>query len=245
MKVPENQNPVTKKRERLEMQYFKVSIAGGIFAIVIGSLTFCCDHFLTKPEQNGGTAIESSAEADSAAVSGTAVNGEGNSVVTKQAGGDYYDFSSTDTGPQEYLYEPQDFENYDKGVAYAADLIEQGKEPTALTFLMKFLQIEDLDEQMKATIEYNCGICCLHMKDYHQAVTYLSEAASKTRSPYAYYNLGCAYMDSGEYPNAEDAFKMAVELVGESGSTVASEDQDHFRTALEDVKRQTGSVSES
>lgn len=248
MKMHEKQNPAgaNAKRDLLEMWYFMSGIIGVIVSIMLGVLNLHYDHILTKPEEppvgNDSVVVEASVDGDGNAASNTAVARDGSTAVNKYVGGDYYDFSGADTVPQGYLYKPQDFENYDKGIAYSADLIERGEAPEALTFLMQFLQLDDLDEQTIATVEYNCGICCLYMGDYNQAVIYLSDAARKTDSPYAYFNLGCAYISGKEYTHAENAFKMAVDLSSGTGSAATPEDQVRFRAALEDAKQQTGPV---
>lgn len=256
-------------RELLEIWYFKASIAGVVFAVVLGVLNFGFDHLRTKPEQpsadssnvsaaasteGDGSAASNAAAGDesivfnAAAGDGSAVSnaatGDRSTAVNKHADGDYYDFSSMADAPQEQSMKPQDFANYNNAIAYSADLIEHGDSPDTLKFLMEFLKIEDLDEQTKATVEYNCGIYCLHIGNLYQAVVYLQDAASKSNNPYAYYNLGCAYLDSRD-PKAEEAFQMALDLSGEPGSTVTLEDQKRFSDALEDAKRWNGSTSES
>lgn len=263
----ENCDPSGKgtRREQLEMRYFKYSIAGVAVTVAFLILNFCFDHLWVKPEppsagddsayvaadaegdvnaasgaaSGDGSAAASAAAGEGSMVSNAASTGDGSTAVNKSAGRDYYDLGGMGAASQEPAYKPQNFEDYDKGVAWSADLIEGGEEEEALTFLLEFLQIEDLDEQTEATVKYNCGICCLRMGNCHQAITYLTDAAGVSRSPHAYYNLGCAYLDNGEYPNAVEALETALELSGAPGSTVTSEEQERFREALEEAKRQT------
>ena len=110
---------------------------------------------------------------------------------------------------------------------------------------MKYLKMEGLDEETRVAILYNCGLCCLHIEDYHQAVTYLAEAAEKSRSPYAYYNLGCAYIGREDYPSAEAAFKQALELSEEAGGSLLPTEQECFRAALLEAEQRAGTGESS
>lgn len=265
-----DQSEKSTRRERLEMQYFKASIAGVVVTAVFCFLNFGFDHLWPKPEpptagdnsayvaadaegnvnaasgaaSGDGSAAVSAAVGDGSMVSNAASTGDGSTAVNKSAGNDYYDFGSIGAASQEPAYKPQDFEDYDKGVAWSADMIEGGEEEEALTFLLQFLQIEDLDEQTEATVKYNCGICCLRMGDCHQAITYLTDAASVSRSPYAYYNLGRAYLDNGEYSNAKEALETALELSGAPGSMVTPEEKECFGSALEEAERHIDPAAE-
>lgn len=245
------------KRDRLERRYFKVSIVAGIFTVLSIVLNLFFGHVPQNSEQspvnstnivnNSGYYIINNGSGNNV------IEGDGNHVIEGNGNmafnaatsgdnninvaGDYYNQSNNiHTGSQEEPQEPQDFEDHNERLACSADLIEQGKYSEAQKFLKKYLQMENLDEQTKATIRFNLGVCCLHTGDYHQAVTYLADAADKFHSFKAYYNLGCAYMGEKEYSQAWDAFETALELSEEADSTATRADQEQIRAALENAE---------
>lgn len=256
MDKQEKTSPETTKHKRLEMQYFKVCIIVGIITAILSALNFAFDHFLAKPEQfsdsghidsggiyvegegstssntvneEGSTSSNATASGEGSTSSSTVMNGDGGTMVN----GDIY--NGVAAGLQ--AYKPGDFEDFDKALAHSASLIESKEEEKALDFLIEFLQIEDLDEQTKAAVKYNYGICCLRMEGRHpEAVEYLLDAASMSRSPYAYYNLGCAYLNSEEYKEAVEALTTALELSAKSGWDVPPEDMECFSAALAEAK---------
>lgn len=236
--------PERMKKDPLERCYYKISIMTAVAGVILGILTLFSNSSPTKTEpssvDNGSASAAASTEGDYSPAAVASVGGDGNTAVSKSAGGDYYDYSGTGDVAQEETKNPEDYENHKSRLACAADLIEKGKDEDALTFLMKYLKMEGLDEETRATIQYNCGLCCLHIEDYHQAVTYLEDAAEKSSSPYAYYNLGCAYIGREDYPSAEAAFKRALDLSEEADSPVLPEEQRCFRAALLEAEQRAG-----
>lgn len=243
------------KRDPLERRYFKVSIVAGIFTVLSIVLNLFFGHVPQNSEQspvNSTSIVNSSGNYITNSGSGNnVIEGDGNHVIEGNGNqafnaatsgdnninvaGDYVHVDQSNnifTGSQE----PQDFEDHNERLACSADLIEQGKYSEAQKFLKKYLQMENLDEQTKATIRFNLGVCCLHTGDYHQAVTYLADAADKFHSFKAYYNLGCAYMGEKEYSQARDAFETAQKLSEEADSTATRADQEQIRAALENAE---------
>lgn len=237
------------QKDPLERGYYVSSIIAAVFAIVLGVLTLFLNFFQTKTEpssiDNGSANAMASTKGDHSPAAVASAGGNGSTAVSKSAGGNYYDYSGTGDTSQEETKNPEDFQSHKNRLAYAADLIEKGRDKDALTFLMKYLEMEGLDEETRATIQYNCGLCCLHIEEYHQAVTYLTEAAEKSSSPYAYYNLGCAYIGREDYLSAETAFKRALELSEEPGSPVLPVEQECFRAALLEAEQRAGTGESS
>ena len=163
----------------------------------------------TYTEGEGNASSSAAANGEGNISSSTVVNGDGSTTVN----GDVYNGEAAAT----QSYGPEEFEDYNKALAYSASLIERGKEET-VGFLLDFMQIEDLDKQTRTAVKYNYGTCCLRMAGrLPEAVPYLSDAASVSCNPYAYYNLGCAYLYSQEYEKAEKALETALELSDKPG----------------------------
>ena len=182
----------------------------------------------TYTEGEGNASSSAAANGEGNISSSTVVTGDGSTTVN----GDVYNGEAAAT----QSYGPEEFEDYNKALAYSASLIERGKEET-VGFLLDFMQIEDLDKQTRTAVKYNYGTCCLRMAGrLPEAVPYLSDAASVSCNPYAYYNLGCAYLYSQEYEKAEKALETALELSDKPGWNAPAEDKEHFRAALTEAE---------
>lgn len=246
------ETPVEMAKQRSwEKKYFIASIIGVFIAGILGFLNFGYDHLWgnqetssdsrhmvsegTYTEGEGNTSSSAAANGEGNTSSSTVVNGDGSTTVN----GNVYNGGAA--APQSYG--PEEFEDYNKALAYSASLIESEKEE-AVGFLLDFMQIEDLDKQTRAAVKYNYGTCCLRMEGrLPEAVPYLSDAAGVSCNPYAYYNLGCAYLYSREYEKAEEALETALELSGKPGWNVPAEDKEQFHAALTEAEEAIAATS--
>lgn len=161
--------------------------------------------------------------------------GAGDLSLTEDASGDSNRPDSLWDSP----HAPEDFNSNEECLSYTADMMSQGNYEIALSFLTNFIDIDGLDDETIVTARYNRGICYFCMGDYYQAVIDLDYAATRSNDPTAYYNLGCAYLEIGNYQAARAAYGKAQSI--EEDSVAPTEKRQLYR----DAKRYAGQLTQT
>lgn len=91
-------------------------------------------------------------------------------------------------------------------LATSAELIEEEQYDDAVEVLNAMLEREP-SEQMRAVVFYNLGLCYYYLSDFPGAIKAFQSSVDTKPFADAYYNLGRAYEESGQYGCAEEAIK--------------------------------------
>lgn len=111
-------------------------------------------------------------------------------------------------------------QTFEKGISLA----NEEKFETALADFKKSLtlaEIEDADNNFRAKIHFNIGVCLYRLKQNEKATGELEEAIKLSRGDYekAFYALGMAKAELKNWPAAEEAFQSAIKLNKRNGET--------------------------
>lgn len=101
-------------------------------------------------------------------------------------------------------------------------LAQEGEYETALENYRKsllFAETENSDDNLKAKIHYNIGVCLYQLKDNSAAARELTEAVKLSRRNYqkAFYALGMAQKELKNWQKAESSFRDALRLEKSDG----------------------------
>lgn len=97
-------------------------------------------------------------------------------------------------------------ERLKEDLANSAKLIEREQYDDAAEVLSAMLERES-GEQMRAVVFYNLGLCYYYLSNFPGAIKAFQNSVDTKPFADAYYNLGRAYEESGQYGCVEDAIK--------------------------------------
>lgn len=119
--------------------------------------------------------------------------------------------NSASAAPEDYR-RLEEFSDDNARLAYAADLLNQGRYELAEVFLSDFLLTVEPDSHMAAAICYDRGLAYLYLRDYSQAASDFSIVTAQVDYADAYYNLGNAMTGLHEYRAALESYESALKL---------------------------------